>query len=519
MKRSALPLLATAHGGHRLPAGGPLGIALMLLLASAAPVAAGDWTADGAAGLQLVRVLTLQDYNTRVVVIGVSLLGLAAGLIGCFMLLRERALLGDALSHATLPGIGVAFILMTVLGGSGKSLAGLLIGGTISGVLGVATILLVVHLTRIKEDAALGIVLSVFFGLGIAVLGLIQNLGAGHAAGLKSFIYGKTASMVLSDAVTIAAAAALITLACLLLYKELTLLCFDPGFARAQGWPVLTLDVVLMALVVGVTVIGLQAVGLILMVALLVIPPAAARFWTQHLPTTLLVSALIGAGSGLVGATLSALVPKLPAGAIIVVVAGGFFIVSLVFGPARGVLRRAMEHRRLTRTVAHQHLLRAVYELSETHGVAGDARPDPTTGPEPRRRVAEVQHAATFDQLLRHRSWSPRQLRRTLHAAAKAGLLTAAPGGAAYALTPAGVRAAWRIARNHRLWELYLITHADIAPSHVDRDADEVEHVLAPALMERLEALLSEQYPDLAAPSSPHQLQPAGHAAGVTGGT
>ncbi len=461
------------------------------------PLALGafDWS-------QIVRVLTLQDYNTRVVVIGVSLLGLAAGLIGCFMLLRERALLGDALSHATLPGIGVAFILMTVLGGSGKSLAGLLIGGTISGVLGVITILLVVHLTRIKEDAALGIVLSVFFGLGIAVLGLIQNLGAGQAAGLKSFIYGKTASMVFSDAATIAVAAALITLACLLFYKELTLLCFDPGFARAQGWPVLTLDVVLMALVVGVTVIGLQAVGLILMVALLVIPPAAARFWTQHLPTMLLGAALIGAGSGLVGATLSALVPRLPAGAVIVVVAGVFFLVSLVCGPARGILRRVVEHRRLTRTVAHQHLLRAVYELSETQQAG----------------ILPHRHAVRFGELLRHRSWSPRQLRRTLRGAMRAGLLAATDGGSAYALTPTGVQAAWRIARNHRLWELYLITHADVAPSHVDRDADEVEHVLAPALMERLEALLSEQYPDLAAPPSPHQLEPASPAATVTGG-
>ena len=469
---------------------------------AAAPVAAEDATGAGATATQLVRVLTLQDYNTRVVVIGVSLLGLAAGLIGCFMLLRERALLGDALSHATLPGIGVAFILMTVLGGSGKSLAGLLIGGTISGVLGVATILIVVHLTRIKEDAALGIVLSVFFGLGIAVLGLIQNLGAGQAAGLKSFIYGKTASMVFSDAATIAVAAALITLACLLFYKELTLLCFDPGFARAQGWPVLTLDVVLMALVVGVTVIGLQAVGLILMVALLVIPPAAARFWTQHLPTMLLASALIGAGSGLIGATLSALVPKLPAGAVIVAAAGVFFLVSLVFGPTRGILRRVVEHRRLTRTIAHQHLLRAVHELSETQ----------PAGTLPHR------HAVRFAELLRHRSWSPRQLRRTLRGAMNEGLLTATDGESAYALTPAGVQAAWRIARNHRLWELYLITYADIAPSHVDRDADEVEHVLAPALMERLEALLSEQYPDLAAPPSPHQLEPAGPAAAVTGG-
>jgi len=477
-------------------------LAGILLTAALAPAGAAE-TTDGPSGrMQVVRVLTMRDYNTRVVVVGVSLLGLAAGLIGCFMLLRERALLGDALSHATLPGIALAFILMTALGGSGKSLAGLLIGGTVSGVIGVAAILLVVHLTRIKEDAALGIVLSVFFGLGVVILGVIQSLELGQAAGLKSFIYGKTASMVFSDALTTGVAAGLVILVCLLLYKELTLLCFDPGFAQAQGWPVVLLDVVLMALVVVVTVIGLQAVGLVLMVALLVIPPAAARFWTNHLPTMLLAAAVVGAGSGLVGALLSAVVPRLPAGAVIVVAAGGFFAISLVFGRARGLLHRLRQQRRLARTVAHQHLLRAMYELSEP----------PTAASAPATSLR-------FEQLLGQRTWSARQLRRTLRAAVKQGLIATADGDTGYVLTPAGRQAAWRVARNHRLWELYLITHADIAPSHVDRDADEVEHVLDPVLLERLEALLSRQYPDLATPPSPHRLERIAALAGAAGGT
>ena len=444
---------------------------------------------------ELSRVVTLQDYNTRVVVIGVTCLGLASGIIGSFMLLRKRALLSDALSHATLPGIGLAFIIMSSMGATGRSLSGILLGATVSGVLGVLCILLIVHQTRIKEDAALGIVLSVFFGLGTALLGVIQSMATGSAAGLKSFIYGKTASMLGSDALLIAATATLVTVVCIVLFKEMALLCFDQTFAQAIGRPVIWLDAVMMALVVIVTVIGLQAVGLILMVALLIIPPAAARFWTNHLPTMVVTAALIGAVSGLVGAGLSALVPRLPAGAVIVLIAGVFFGLSMILGPARGALTRFTAYYQLSRKVARQHLLRALYELSE---------PD---------HPAHVENPAgagniAFSSLLAERSWSARHLRRSLRGLFREGLVVSKPNGDSFALTKAGETAAWRVVRNHRLWELFLITHADIAPSHVDRDADEVEHVLEPDLIQELETELVDRYPDLAAPLSPHRFEP-----------
>ncbi|MDA0576834.1 MAG: metal ABC transporter permease, partial [Verrucomicrobia bacterium] len=251
---------------------------------------------------QWLRVLTLTDYNTRVVVLGTMLLGVAAGVIGSFMLLRKRALMGDALSHATLPGIGIAYLVMTAAGGNGRWLPGLLAGAIVSGLLGMGVVLLIRNQSRLKEDAALAIVLSVFFGLGVAILGLIQQMTQGHAAGLESFIYGKTASMLARDAWLIGGAAAVVIVACATLFKEFTLLCFDAEYAAAGGWPVARLDIILMALVVFVTVIGLQAVGLILMIALLVIPPAAARFWTHRFRNMVWLSAVIGAVSGLVGA-------------------------------------------------------------------------------------------------------------------------------------------------------------------------------------------------------------------------
>jgi manganese/zinc/iron transport system permease protein len=431
-----------------------------------------------------LQVITLADYNTRVVVIGVTLLGLASGVIGSFMLLRKRSLLGDALSHATLPGIAIAFMVMTALGYEGKSLPGLLLGATISGVLGVACVLLLVRHGRLKEDAALGIVLSVFFGLGIAALGLVQKMTTGSAAGLTSFIYGKTASMVAADAWLIAIVAGVIAVVCILLFKEFALLCFDQDYAGTQGWPTTALDIVMMALVVAVTVVGLQAVGLILMIALLIIPPAAARFWTHHLPTLVAAAAVIGAISCLLGAGISALVPRMPAGAIIVIVAGAVFLVSMVCGPVGGVVIRAVMHRRLTHKVAAQHLLRAMYELTE----------------------GESDRPVALTALADARSWSSAQLGRAIRTAEHDGLVIHADADPALRLTDPGRREAWRMTRNHRLWELYLINYADIAPSHVDRDADQVEHVLHPDVVTELESLLLNDYPNLSTPPSPHVL-------------
>ncbi len=435
------------------------------------------------------RVFSLRDYNTRVVVAGTTMLGAASGLIGTFMLLRKRALVSDAISHATLPGIAAAFIVMTWLGGDGKNLAVLLVAAMISAVLGVASVLVIRSATRIKEDAALGIVLSVYFGLGVALLGVIQKMATGNAAGLESFIYGKTASMLWMDAVVIGIVGVAAVLVCLLMLKEFAIVCFDQQYAQTLGWPVTVLDVAMMALVVIVTVVGLQAVGLILVVAMLIIPAATARFWSERLVTLLVLAAIVGAFSGLFGAMISALYSNLPSGAIIVIVASTLFLFSLLFGIRRGALWRALEHRRLQWRVEQQHLLRALFEWCEQHGA--DA-------PMPWSRLAEA------------RSWPVARLRRTLRSAARRGWVREGVGARdRWQLTERGIREASRVTRNHRLWELFLITHADIAPSHVDRDADMVEHVLGRELVDRLEALVADDRSRPPVPPSPHAMKAA----------
>ena len=188
--------------------------------------------------------------------------------------------------------------------------------------------------TRLRDDVAMGFVLSVFFGLGVALLGIIQDMPQASAAGLESFIYGKTASMVLTDFYLILGVAICAVVAALLLFKEFALLCFDENYAASEGWPALWLDVLLLALVTAVTVIGLQSVGLILIIAFLITPPAAARFWTNRLSTMTTLAAVIGAVSGWLGASVSALIPRMPAGAMIVVVTSVDFD-SRISNPAR----------------------------------------------------------------------------------------------------------------------------------------------------------------------------------------
>jgi manganese/zinc/iron transport system permease protein len=435
---------------------------------------------------QWQRVVLLEDYNTRVVVFGTATLGCAAGIVGCFTLLRKRALLGDAISHATLPGIALAFIIAGLVGWDQKSLPLLLCGATVTGLIGVGTILTLRKLTRLKEDTVLGIVLSVFFGAGIALLGVIQQMQTGHAAGLESFIFGKTASMGASDAKMISVAALACIVACCALYKEFKLLCFDETFAGSRGLPVVLLDLALMSTVVVISIVGLQAVGLILMVALLIVPAAAARFWTEKLWKMLLIASLLGMLGGMIGAAASALFPKLPSGAMIVLTCAGFFLLSMVLGPARGILGRSLRRLRLNRSIARQHLLRAIFEQLE---VGADGKPAGTV---------------SLVDLLPVRSWSPKQLARAVDLAEQDELVTRL--GDQLRLTKKGHVEAQRLTREHRLWELYLITYADIAPSRVDREADRIEHVLEPEVVAELEAMLTSDTREV--PQSPHDLGP-----------
>ncbi|WP_173934903.1 metal ABC transporter permease [Chelativorans sp. Marseille-P2723] len=285
-------------------------------------------------------------YNAALVAAGAALLGVAAGSGGSFLFLRKRALVSDAVAHATLPGVGAAFIVMVALGGDGRNLLGLLLGSAISASIGLLAVEWIVSRTRLAEDAAIGAVLSVFFGFGIVLLTVIQTLSRGYQAGLESFLLGSTAGMLFADAIVIATGGAATLALILIMCRPMTIVAFDPEFAAASGINVRRIDLAMMGLVMAVTVIGLKVVGLILIVAMLIIPPVTARLWTERAEHVLLFGGLFGGFSGYVGAAISASAPNLPTGPIVVLVAFSLFAGSLLFAPGRGVIAAFLRHRR-----------------------------------------------------------------------------------------------------------------------------------------------------------------------------
>lgn len=295
----------------------------------------------------LLQALTLQlGYNATLVTIGAMLLGAAAGVTGTFLYLRKRALVSDAIAHATLPGVGMAFIIMALAGMDARWLPGLLLGSAVTSSLGLMTVQWLTGRTRLSEDAAIGAVLSVFFGFGIVILTVIQTMETGGQAGLEGFLLGSTAGMLFSDAALIAGGGAIVLALVLLLRRPMTMVAFDPGFAVSSGIHLGRVDFAMMGLVMGVTVVGLKVVGLILVVALLIIPPVTARFWSDRSDRVVLISGAFGAAAGWVGAAISASAPDLPTGPIIVLVAFGFFATSFAVAPVRGLLAAWFRHRR-----------------------------------------------------------------------------------------------------------------------------------------------------------------------------
>lgn len=422
----------------------------------------------------------LRDSNAQWVLGGCMLLGVSSGVLGSLALLRRRSLMGDALAHAALPGVCLAFLLT-----GSRSLGFFLLGALLAGVVGAGCIQAITRYSRIKEDAALGIVLSVFFGFGIVLLTLIQRTGAASQAGLDKFIFGQAASMVGSDVRVMATCAVVVCLAALALFKEFKLLCFDPGFARGIGFPTAVLDGLLMLLIVLAVVIGLQAVGVVLMAAMLITPAAAARLWTDRLDVMVWLAGIFGALSGAFGTAASTVAERLPTGPLIVLAATALFLVSLFFAPRRGILAKLIHRVSLRSRVARENALRALYELAEASG--------------------EWDRAFTLDELAERRGSRPAVMAGALARLQRDGLASASGGG--YQLTDEGLTDAYEVVRNHRLWEMFLMYEGQLGADHVDRDADLIEHHLHPEIVAELERLLQVHG---RAPELPPSVHPVG---------
>jgi manganese/zinc/iron transport system permease protein len=427
----------------------------------------------------LLGAISFASYNTRIVLLGASLLGMAAGVIGTFLLLRRKALIGDVVGHCALPGIAVAFLVIERLSpGAGKNLPALLLGATCAGLLGAQSVSVIRMFTRVDSGTALAVVLSVFYGAGVALLSVVQRLASGSSAGLKDFLNGQTAAIVSQDVWIFTVSSLVIVVVTAALFKEFALLCFDEDYAATRGLPTRLLDIGLTLLATAVSVVGMQTVGLLLVTAILVTPPASARFWTNDIRIMAILAGILGALAAASGVIASASVSRLPAGPMIVLCGGAMFIASLALGRERGVVWTWLVHRRDQRRADRIDLLRSLYQSTEAHtGV----RPQPP---------GSVLHAVVpLEQIRPLRTWSSRRLKRAVRRCVREGILERTPDGIGIS------QAAWeegrQIVRNRRLWDLYLQQNADVSPAGIDRDQSLLDHALDPAVVAELEEALS----------------------------
>ncbi|MCB0711618.1 MAG: metal ABC transporter permease [Ignavibacteriae bacterium] len=422
---------------------------------------------------ELLDFFLLRDSSIRTVVLGSILLGVGSAAIGCFALLRKRALVGDAVAHAVLPGVALAFMIV----GTKDPLA-LMIGAIVTGWFSMVSMDYIVRKSRIREDAAIGLTLSVFFGLGILLLTHIQHSGSANQTGLDKFLFGQAASLLTKDVVIFGSVSLLLLLIILFSFKELKLISFDPDFTKAIGFPARFLELLMTTLLVLAVVVGIQAVGVVLMAAMLITPAAAARYWTERLGVMILLSSLFGIVSGYGGAFISYLEPKMPTGPWIVVVASLTFFFSLLVAPGRGVIARALRRRQNVRVTLAENILKTMHRIGEVDG--------------------NLQGERSLKEIQEYRMIPLATLRRGL-ARLVSDRYVQERVGDRWSLTPEGIARGARITRLHRLWEVYLTEYVRIAPDHVHDDAESIEHVLTPELERELEGLLNRPESD------PHQ--------------
>lgn len=392
------------------------------------------------------------------VVVGTTLLASSSAVVGTFSYLKGQSLVGDAIAHALLPGVVLAFML-----GDGRNPAYLIFGALVSGLIAHYGIEFIQNRTKLKSDTAVSLVLSTFFGFGIMLMSVVQQRGQGQQAGLERYLLGKAAAITMLDVYTFSALALVLLLGVALFYKGFQLMTFNEDFAHAIGLPVGLIRVTFTVLTVLAVTIGIQTVGVVLMAALLITPAAAARVWTKSLPQMIVLAAVFSAISAILGTLISSAITKMPTGPWIVIILGLIGFTSLFIAPEKGWLfkrKRALENRSKTN---RENIMKLMYRQEEKCG----------TG-----------NKLSIPQILSIRAMREDALRVGLKDLKKRLWIIEHIDG--FTLTDLGRIEGRRVVRLHRLWELYLTERLGMAPDHIHPQAETMEHVITP----EIEALL-----------------------------
>ncbi|MHC5025551.1 MAG: metal ABC transporter permease [Planctomycetota bacterium] len=402
---------------------------------------------------------------------------MACAIAGCFLVLRRMSLMGDAISHAVLPGIVATFVFW-------ESLQALpvFIGCAIVGVLTAFLSELIHRLGRVEPGASMGIVFTVLFAIGVIWLNQVEYGGSGNVhIDADCVLYGDLQGVTwldaperlieaLSPAAWMTLPRQVVTLAIVLvfniafvalLFKELRITAFDPGLAAAQGIPPALMHYMLMTVVAMTTVAAFEAVGSILVVAMLIVPGLVAHLLTDRLVLLIPLSAVVACFAAVGGYSGAAAVDVNPAG-MMGVVLGAILLAAGLLAPRNGWIARLWNRAALATSILREDMLGLLFRASE-HG-----------GPDAVLTPADVRHAVGGGMLAHVACW---RLRARSEARLADGALH---------LTSVGAGRAATIVRSHRLWESFLVDRLGLRPDHVHGTATTLEHLTSAGMRDAL---------------------------------
>ena len=396
------------------------------------------------------------DPIAQKVIMGIAIIGAVSGVVGTFSFLRKKTLIADAISHSVLPGICLGFMFAGT-----KDPIVLLTGALVIGWISVWLIDYLSSTTKLSADTAIALVSTLFFAIGSVLLSVISKSQNTEQTGLKNFLFGKAATMTTFDIQVFIVVSIAIFVVVILFFKPFQLVCFNHEFAKSIGVKVKRMEFLLSTLTVMTVAIGIQAVGVVLMSALLIAPAASARYWTNRLPIMIFLAALFGTFSSVIGVMLSTMKNNMPTGPWIVFSLFTFTLFTLLFAPHKGwfsIKRRNLSnHKKIT----EENLLKTFYQLKE-----------------------EGNTAVSFRDFLEKRAVDTHSLVRDVRRMVKHGFLF--EKDKTFSLTESGNKEAARVLRSHRLWELYLTKRMNFKNDHIHGTAETIEHLITPEIEQLL---------------------------------
>jgi len=391
-------------------------------------------------------------------IVASSMVGLMCGVLGCFIVLRNMSLVGDALAHAILPGVVVAYMLV------GYSTLAFFSGAVVAGLVTAFIITWIQQRVRTKNDAAVGIVFTSMFSLGVILISRISRQDGVHLD-LKDFLFGYALGVSDTDLMLTGLVMFYVLFSVAVFYRYLFSSTFQGVVAQTMGIPVRLLHYFLMLLLSFAVVASLQTVGVILVVAMLITPAATALLLSQRLRRVLVIAGVIGMLSAIIGMVVAVWL-NTPPGPAMALVATGFYVLTVVFAPRRGLVAKAYFRRRRRLLTVKEDILKRVFRQNQKHGSADPVRI---------REELDLSRSAWRGQLSALRS---------------RGLMDKGE----LRLTDAGKLLALKMVRAHRLWETYLNQEVGLTPEQIHDEAERLEHLLTDEMLERVDKELG--YPE-----------------------